>query len=178
MTTTNVRKALFPMLTLAAMPLLPGCAVGPAAGGSNGDEIAAEEEKIGEAEQAISCVDGTCTSVSPYSTNCVLDQQVKSSGAINGPSGQIGTATLYYSPTCHAIWGYASFNAAHGSFQVCAQNVTWLGQPAQCLSYGSTTFGAVSPMQYLRVNDTGYASVLVNSPTVGSGGTGTFKRLF
>lgn len=171
----SVYEALFSMMIIASLPFVPGCAVEPGGAESAGE---GEEGEIGEAQQALSCVDATCTGVNPFATTCVLDQQAVKTGPINGPNGQLGTATLYYSPTCHAIWGYASFNTTHGSFKVCAQNATFAGQAAQCTSYGSTFFGANSPMQYLRVNDAGNASVFVNSPTLGSGGTAFFTRTF
>jgi hypothetical protein len=172
----SVWKMIGSVLVLAASaPLFAACAMSPV----DSDDEALADEDVGEAEQAISCADAACTGLNPYNTNCILDQQVKSSGTITNQYGTpIGTATLYYSPSCHAIWGYAGFNQSHGNFQVCATNITNVSQPPQCLNYGSTTFGAVSKMQHLRVNDFGYASVLITSSPFGSGGTGTFQRTF
>ncbi|MFT3776488.1 MAG: DUF2690 domain-containing protein [Minicystis sp.] len=173
MSYTNVWKTIGSILVIAA-PLFAGCAVAPADAESGDDEA-----NVGESEQAISCTDASCTGLNPFNTSCILDQQVKGSGTISDQFGSaLGTVTLYYSPTCHAIWGYAGFNTSHGTFQVCATDITNVSQPPQCLSYGSTTFGAPSKMQFLRVNDSGYANVFVNSPTLGSGSTPSFKRTF
>lgn len=162
-------KALGVVFALAST-LVTGCAA--PVDSNDGDET------IGEAEQEISCSNAGCTGLNPYATSCVLDQQAMSSGPITANGAQVGTITLYYSPTCHAIWGYAGLNGTHGNFKVCSTNITNLSQPPQCLSYGSTTFGAVSPMQFLRVGDVGYSNVLGLSSPLVSGSSSTFTRTF
>jgi hypothetical protein len=159
-------------LSLSAL-LLGGCAV-PA------NESAEEEGATNEAkEELISCSDASCTGLNPYNTPCGNQSVQESAGTIYDQYGnRLGQTTLFYSPVCHTIWGYAGFSGSHGAFQICATDITNVTQPPQCVSYPASTPGGASNMQYLRVGDYGYASTTVQSPTLGSGSSSKFQRTF
>jgi hypothetical protein len=157
-------------LSLSAL-LLGGCAV--PAGESAEEEGATQEAK----EELTSCSDASCTGLDPYATGCGNGGVVKSTGVISDQYGnRLGQTTLFYSPTCHTIWGYAGFSASHGGFQICAADITNVTQYPQCVNYPASSSGGESTMQYLRITDYGYASTIVSSPTLGSGSSGKFER--
>jgi hypothetical protein len=169
MSTTILQKIARPSAVLAsAALLLAGCAL------PSGQEDA-QEEPTGEAKEAISCSDAACTGLNPYNTNCILDQTVESTTNFTDGNGQRATISLYYSPSCHAIWGYATVRSTHSSYKVCADDIN-MGSP-QCLTWGSLQGSEPSTMQYLRVGDTGYANLQITGP-LGSGSSGTFTRTF
>jgi Protein of unknown function (DUF2690) len=160
-------------LTVSA-PLFAGCAV-PAQ--DPGEE---PSEAVGAAEEElISCFDASCTGLDPSLTYCMNSGVAVSSQPITDQYGApLGTVTLFYSQTCHTVWGSAGFSASHGGFQLCATDITNVSQPPQCTNYAAGKSGVPSKMQFLRVNDSGYSSVFVSSPTLGSGGTAAYKRTF
>jgi hypothetical protein len=156
-----------------------------------GIEGGIEEEGVGEIDAELgvgpgaaaqfltSCFDAGCTGLNPYWTTCQFDGAVKSSGAIRDQFGnQLGAVALLYSPTCHSIWGFSNFWAPHGNYQLCAVDINDIRQPPQCSNLGSAVDSAATNMQFLKVNESGYASVFVFSPTLGSGSTAAFTRLY
>jgi hypothetical protein len=169
--------ALLSGLALAA-PMVMGCAFGAgddtepsAAGADLGEETA-------EAQQALTCVDAACNGVNPYATTCVIDQVLKQSSSFNGPSGPLGSISLYYSPTCHAAWGYTALTGTHGMFSTCVQNAA-TESGGGCYTGGSQTFSQISPMMFLPVGQSAHARTDVQAGFDVYGGlTSPFTRTF
>jgi hypothetical protein len=167
MSTTILQKiARSSTVIAAAALLLAGCALPAPEEG--------QDEPTGEAKEALSCTGAACDGLNPYSTSCIYDQVLESTTNFTDANGQRATISLYYSPTCQAIWGYATVRSAHSSYRVCADDVN-LG--LECLSWGSLQGSEPSSMQYIRVGDTGYANLTISGPPSG-GSTATWKRTF
>jgi hypothetical protein len=166
MSTTILQKIARSSTVIAsAALLLAGCAL-PAT------PEEAQDEPTGEAKEALSCVGAACNGLNPYNTTCIYDQILEGTTNYTDPTGQRDTISLYYSPTCQTIWGYATVRGSHSSFTVCADDVN-LG--TECLSYGSFLGGQPSSMQYIRVGDTGYANLTLYGPPSGAS-TPTWTR--
>lgn len=153
---TCTRSAFLFTLTLSGLGLW-GCDP------SGSEPLQADNEVIGQTQQALVLCTGT----------------VQKTGTISDQFGStLGTISLYYSSVTHSICGRASFTSTHGSFQICATDNTDVSQPPQCTSYSAADPVGTTPSQFLRVGDTGSTTVLVSSPTLGSGGAGYFTRTF
>jgi len=170
---TSLYKLLGSTLALTlALPVVAGCDPDAAVA-----ETGVAPESLGETRQALSCVDASCTGLSPGVTSCPGSASVQGSQTVYSQFGSpVGTIQLYYSTVCHTIWGVVYFSASHGSGQLCAVDNTNVSQPPQCVFPSASASSATTPMQFLRVGDTGSASIFVGSPTFGSGGTGFYTR--
>jgi hypothetical protein len=95
---------------------------------------------------AATCSGFGCTSLDPYMTGCNAGDSVAGSSAIIDGAGQtIGTLRLYWSSTCQANWGQASFDDGNPAGVPPVEIVVYGSSSAATYDTGSVAFTAMGP---------------------------------
>jgi hypothetical protein len=168
---TSVRTSLAASLTLGCLALAAGCMPsGPEAEADLADDLSTTES-------ALVCSDASCDGLLPTQTTCSYDAYVvASSGIFDRYGAQIGGLGLFYSPTCHTVWGSTAFYQPQ-SHRTCAVRRRQLDNEAICQDYPASR-GNVSPMRFLPVGKSGFGRMLLlNDPNV-TARTPDFTRAF
>jgi hypothetical protein len=154
------------------------CALGLAAAtsGCATDPVADDDdERVATASQGIvQCRDAACDGLLPKDTTCINDGTIVADGKVFDGSVQIGAVVLFYSPSCHAVWGATGFYQDQ-SHRVCSVRRAAPDNLPICKDYKESR-GYDAPMRHLGIGRTGFGrTVLLTDPSI-TGRTGDFTR--